>query len=617
MKRSRRQQIVYVALLVCALGVALTASFTSLGAQIDEYAYDWFFRIYQPRPWQTETVLLAIDEATFGAFGGLAGVRKPLAAGLELLAGAKPKAVAVDIILSDPGDPAMSARLENAMRATPNLVLACDILEEGRSWELPRPEFRRWAAALGHVHGEPRLDAVSREMPLEKVAGNQRYWALSLQAFALSRAASIVASPDELQVGDTVIPARYSAGRTMRIRYVPPSMSPIPRIGLKQLIDHPRLAARFTGKTVFVGVTAQGQVRDVLMTPYSAGKPMPGLEIQANAFETMAQGRFITTAPDHLVVGFALLLAAASGLVFAFFPSWIGAALSVVILAVAHVTPYWAFTQESVFSFVAPVSTSWACLVTAGVYQYLTARRNLRKAESDRARYQQTLHFVTHEMRTPLTAIQGSSELMSRYALPEEKRKQFVNLINSESRRLARMVEMFLNVERLSAGQMELKRETFAVESLVDVCLERARPLAERKQITVTVEPVPGDLALTGDRELMEYAFYNLLTNAIKYSPQRTEVTVHAARQDERVKVAVKDQGIGMDQKEVRKIFQKFYRTRSAEQSGEAGTGIGLSIVEQIVVQHGGAIEVSSQPGKGSCFTLVLPVPVSSPVEKH
>jgi signal transduction histidine kinase len=98
----------------------------------------------------------------------------------------------------------------------------------------------------------------------------------------------------------------------------------------------------------------------------------------------------------------------------------------------------------------------------------------------------------------------------------------------------------------------------------------------------------------------------------VKYSPQRTEVTLsarkdggHVDRGD--VRIAVKDQGIGMDQKEVKQIFQKFYRTKKAEESGELGTGIGLSIVQQIVEQHGGKIGVTSQPGAGSCFTIVVP----------
>jgi signal transduction histidine kinase len=223
------------------------------------------------------------------------------------------------------------------------------------------------------------------------------------------------------------------------------------------------------------------------------------------------------------------------------------------------------------------------------------------------------MHFVTHEMRTPLSAIQGSSELISRFPLTEEKRNQIAKLINSESKRLARMVEIFLNVERLSAGQMELKRESIPIKEMLELCLERVQPLAERKRITVVVEPMLDNMQVTGDRELMEYACYNLLTNAVKYSPQRTEVRVSAWKESGHVRIAVKDQGIGMDQKEVKQIFKKFYRTRKAEESGESGTGIGLSIVQQIVEQHGGEINVVSEPGAGSCFTLVLPVAVAAP----
>jgi signal transduction histidine kinase len=137
-----------------------------------------------------------------------------------------------------------------------------------------------------------------------------------------------------------------------------------------------------------------------------------------------------------------------------------------------------------------------------------------------------------------------------------------------------------------------LRPENFPVAALVDACLLRARPLADRKQIRFVVEPLPSELALTGYRELLEYAFYNLVTNAVKYSPQQTTVTVTCEVRQGRLRLAARGQGIGRGQKE--------------EQSGEAGTGIG-SIVAQIVSHHGGSIEVASAPGQGSCFTLVLP----------
>jgi signal transduction histidine kinase len=617
MRRPSRQSAIYLALLAGSFVVALTASWTSFGEQIDNDAYDWMFRLYRPRPWQTESILLAIDEPSLNAYGGVAHLRKPLAEALERIVAVSPKTVAVDLILADSGDPDIDARLEAALRGTRNLVLACQLLPDGSAWEDPLPRFRAHAAALGHVHAEPdKLDSVGRQLPLEKATARERRWALALEAYRVSRGSPILESPADLEIGGRVIPSARAGGRLMRIRYVPPGMT-IPRVSLKALLDHPEFAARFSGKVVFAGVTAQTAVRDWLFTPYSDGKPMVGVEIHANAFETIAQGLFLRDAPLWSVLVFSLLLVAAAGLAYARFTGIQANAMAVGILAVAHLTPYWLFTNRLVFSFSTPVSSAWLSVVTAGGYQYLVVRRRLRKSDAERDRYRQAMHFVTHEMRTPLTAIQGSSELMSRYVLPEEKRKQIADLINSESKRLGRMIEMFLNVERLSAGQMELKKETFSAAGLMAGCVKRALPLADRKQIRILTEASPEDVLVTGDRELMEYAFYNLLTNAIKYSPQRTQVTLAAERRNGSIRISVQDQGIGMDHKEVKKIFQKFYRTKRAEQSGEAGTGIGLSIVEQIVVQHGGSIEVASRPGQGSRFTMVLPVSVPAAVAEQ
>jgi two-component system phosphate regulon sensor histidine kinase PhoR len=272
---------------------------------------------------------------------------------------------------------------------------------------------------------------------------------------------------------------------------------------------------------------------------------------------------------------------------------------------IAHALPVVLFRQGVVFPYFGPVAVAWLSCASAATFQVFFVRRQLKRSESEKSRYQQAIHWAAHEMRTPLTAIQGSSEIMTNYSLPEAKQKQLSEMINSESKRLARLIQTFLDVERLAEGEMELKRESFAAASVVDTCLARVGPLAERKRIAITLDtPVEG--ALVGDRELMEYAFYNLLTNAVKYSPSDTHICVAAVTRGNDLRLAVRDQGIGMDAKELKNIFKKFYRTQKAEASGEAGTGIGLSIVEQIVAHHGGRMEVTSEPGKGSCFTMVL-----------
>jgi signal transduction histidine kinase len=368
-------------------------------------------------------------------------------------------------------------------------------------------------------------------------------------------------------------------------------------------VNKPDLAERFRGQTVFVGVTSIDATYDRVATPFGEGR-IPGVEVHAQLFETLERGKFLTGASNLLVLGCCVLAGILAGLIFAFLSGWRAYTAAGILLVAAPVAPFLFFRQDIVFPFFALFASAWLTAIAAASYQHFVVRRALLRAETERQHYQQAIHFVTHEMRTPLTAIQGSSELMGRYNLSEEKRKQIAEMINQESKRLARMIQTFLDVERLSDGQMELKGEAFEVREIVQSCVARARPLAERKDIRIVSEALDG--ALDGDRELMEYAVYNLLTNAIKYSPPDTQVTIGCQPQGAQLRLWVRDQGIGMDAKELRQIFQKFYRTKRAEASGEAGTGIGLSIVEQIVQHHGGKMEVTSQPGQGSCFTVVF-----------
>ncbi len=604
-------------LLSASAGLGLFLGFTAFGRQINGYAYDFLFRLDQPKPWTPDAIVLALDEKTLTEYGGLRGMRVALADGLEYIAGAHPKAVAIDLILADEGEERSDARLETAFSKTPNLILPADLLPDRSGWEEPIQRFRKYAVQVGHVHADlDKYDSVSRALPLMKAAGKVRHWALAFEAFHVVHGGEIEESESDLRVGNFTVPAGIrdcfeasgcgaESWRTVRIRYIPQSMT-MPQISVAELKHNPALASRFAGKVVFAGVTAQTAVRDRWMTPYSNGESLPGIEIHANAYETLSRGSFLTDVPLTAVLVTCLLLAAMAGLPYAWTAIWPANAMALLSVLASQAIPAIAFHYSIVWEYLPGTLTAVLAAVSAAAWRHIIDRRRLQNTEQERSRYQRAMQFVTHEMRTPLTAIQGSSELISRYAtMPEAKRKQMAELINSESKRLAKMIETFLSVERLSAGQMEMKRERFSLPGVVERCVQRATPVAERKQIRIMQEEIP-QVDLLGDVELMEYAIYNLLTNAVKYSPRETEVTVSCRQDRDRLQLSVRDQGIGMTKKEVSRIFEKFYRTKKAEETGELGTGIGLSIVEQIVTQHGGSIHVESEPGRGSEFTLEL-----------
>jgi signal transduction histidine kinase len=592
-------------LVVCfALGIA--AGFNPLAVHIDQYAYNLLLS-GQHDTWAPQSAVVAIDEATLEAGHGMRGIRTILAQTLDRLAVAEPKAVALDVTLHDEVDPAEDARLEASLRATRNLILPCQLALAGAKWEDPAPRFRS-LGALGHVHTEgDRIDGVSRQIILEQVAGGERRWALSLEALRVTLGAGYPEeSPDDVTVGNILIPAPRQGGRPLLIRYL--RAGTIPTISA---LDIDRHREELRGKTVFLGVTALSAANDRLVNPY--GVNFPGVEMHAQAFETMAHGKFLVPASNTMSLLVCVSLAIAAGLSFWFLAGWRAYVLIVPLLAAAHYfLPVQFFAHGIVLPYVAPVAVAWLSSIGAATYRHFMVRGQLRKSESEKSRYQQAIHWAAHEMRTPLTAIQGSSELMTRYSLTDAKRSELSLMINSESKRLARIISTFLDVERLAEGQMELKQETLAVTDLVNICMDRARPLAERKHISMILDSAVEGTVL-GDRELLEYALYNLLTNAVKYSPPDTEIHVYSALRDGELRLAVRDQGIGMDAKEIKSVFQKFYRTKRAEASGETGTGIGLSIVEQIVFRHGGRIEVTSTPGKGSCFTMIMKAHASAP----
>ena len=527
---SLKRNLAYVSVLAGCFVAGTLAGW--LGSRIDKYAYDTLTRMSPQATGQSQSpaqsIVVAIDEETLGAQGGPRSIRPILTTALEQLAAVHPKTVALDVILSDKGDDLEDARLEAALHDTRNLILPCELVavEKGDKWEDPLPRFASAAIALGHVHPEQgEADGVSRELSLEETGrggtgdvrsdarSDVRRWALALEAFRIFRGEPITESPDDVEVGGTIIPAaRSNNGRAMLVRYLPYGIPMVSALNIR------KNAAMLQGKAVFLGVTALSAARDRLVNPY--GQNVPGVAVHAHAFETMARGQFLQPASDLTSLCVSLLYAAAAGDAFALLAGWMSYAAAIALLLIAHALPVILFRQGIVFPYFGPVAVAWLSCASAATFQVFFVRRQLGRSESEKSRYQQAIHWAAHEMRTPLTAIQGSSEIMTNYSLPEAKQKQLSEMINSESKRLARLIQTFLDVERLADGQMELKRESFPAAAIMETCIARVAPLAERKRITISLDtPVEG--TLVGDRELMEYAFYNLLTNAVKYSPVR------------------------------------------------------------------------------------------------
>ena len=215
---------------------------------------------------------------------------------------------------------------------------------------------------------------------------------------------------------------------------------------------------------------------------------------------------------------------------------------------------------------------------------------------------------VSHEFRTPLASLRQLSELLTDGRVPsEERRQEYYEGLRRASERLYRLVESLLDFGRMEAGARQYRLELLETESFFrDVVQEFAQEARERGyQVEIAQQ---GRLPrVQADREALARALWNLLDNAVKYSPQNKTVWAEAACENGRVAIRVSDKGLGIAPHEQKQIFKKFVRADSADVAGSKGTGLGLTMVQHIVAAHGGQVRVDSEPGVGSTFTILLP----------
>lgn len=214
---------------------------------------------------------------------------------------------------------------------------------------------------------------------------------------------------------------------------------------------------------------------------------------------------------------------------------------------------------------------------------------------------------ASHELRTPLTILKGELEVtLQTERTPEEYRATLMSNLE-EVRRIAKTVSSLFLLARMDSKRLQLTIEEIDLTMLLEEIYSEAQVLARPKDIHVQLD-VKGPLRLKCDVVLVTQLLLNLLDNAVKYTDREGKVTLSGFVQNGFACVVVKDNGIGIDEEHVRKIFERFYRVDKQRSRMESGAGLGLSIVEWIARMHDGEIRVTSEPGRGSEFTVALPL---------
>ena len=215
---------------------------------------------------------------------------------------------------------------------------------------------------------------------------------------------------------------------------------------------------------------------------------------------------------------------------------------------------------------------------------------------------------VSHELKTPITAIKGASETLADGALAEpQEARRFVDIIIKQSDRLNAIIDDLLALSRIEQdsdkGGVSLRHAP--LRPVLEAAVQACTVSAQAKALQVELDCAP-DLAALINPPLLEQAVINLLTNAIKYSEKEGRIVIDAARHQDQVMLKVQDRGCGIAPEHLPRLFERFYRVDKARSREQGGTGLGLAIVKHIVQAHQGEVTVQSTPGKGSVFTLLL-----------
>jgi len=235
------------------------------------------------------------------------------------------------------------------------------------------------------------------------------------------------------------------------------------------------------------------------------------------------------------------------------------------------------------------------------VFRDVTRERDIDRMKTE------FVSAVSHELRTPLTSIRAYAETLQDIVGDEATVQEFLKVIEEEAVRLTRLINDLLNLSRIESGRVQFKEESIALAPLVARAIQTAEPKAAMSNVRLAAEVVPDLPPFRGDADGIQQVLTNLVDNGVKYNRPGGRVEVRAWLNGG-VRVEVRDTGIGMSPDAVRRLGERFFRVDSSETRRAGGTGLGISLVKEILQAHGAVLEVESTEGRGSAFRFVLPV---------
>jgi protein-histidine pros-kinase len=269
-----------------------------------------------------------------------------------------------------------------------------------------------------------------------------------------------------------------------------------------------------------------------------------------------------------------------------------------------------------------PLETEEGVLVSSAIRD-ITERKRIERALNEKnIELQNTaeaknrfLANMSHELRTPLNGIIGFAEFLvdGKPGKLNAKQTEYLTDILNSGRHLLQLINDVLDLAKVEAGKMEFNPETFLVAKAIDEVCAVAKPIAQKKNIMVSVQVAPGLVSVTLDQQKFKQVLYNLVSNAVKFTDDGGKVDIIADPEGaQQFKLAIKDTGIGIRAEDLRRLFREFEQLESGASRRYEGTGLGLALTRRIVELQGGAISVESESGIGSTFTVVFPMDGSS-----